>query len=287
MKRLSLAILGVVVLSGCACLMRMGVNSMSGTFKKFGENTRKQQDAELARLAFPSNLLMLDGMLDVSPENEDLLGVACEAYCGYAMMFAEDEDPEEASKLYIKGRDYGLRALKAQNSKFRKALDKGMKFTEAVQYLRKKDVPQVFWTGNCWASWLNLNKKIPESLFDLPSIKALMDRVNELDETYFYGGVHLFYLSYYAGLPAFAGGGAEKAEAAYNRAMEISQGKLLLIRLFHALYYATLIKDEDLFVKELNTIIETPPDLLPEQGLANAVAKRKAKRLLKDKDRYF
>lgn len=287
MKRVMGIAMGVLVLSGCSCLMRMGVNSMAGTFKTMGASARRQQDTEVARLAFPSNLLMLDGMLDVSPNNKDLLGIACEAYCGYAMSFVEDKDPEEASKLYIKGRDYGLHALKAKNSGFRKALARGMKFTEAVAYIRKKDVPQAFWTGNCWASWLNVNKRDPKALFELANIKAIMERVKELDDTYFYGGVHLFYATYYAGLPVIAGGGADKAEAEFSKALEISRGKLLLIRLFRAQYYDTLIKDEDEFVKDLKAVIDAPEDILPEQALANEVAKNKARKLLKDKEKYF
>lgn len=276
----------LVFISGCSCLMKMGVNRMAPTFENMGKAAQKENDPELLRFGAPSNLLMIDGLLDISPENRSLLTTAAQAYCGYAQGFVEEEDAERAKKLYTKGKSYGLRALKTSGS-FRKALEKGERIEEAVTHLGKKYVSAMFWTGTCWAGWLNLSKRDPKALLDVPSIKGIMERVYALDDSYYYGSPHLFFAAYYAGLPTIAGGGADKSKAEFDKVFEITGGKSLLPYVMYAQSYATLIQDRDLFVSTLNKVLETPSDVLPEMTLVNEIAKKRASRLLKDVDKYF
>ena len=79
----------------------------------------------------------------------------------------------------------------------------------------------------------------------------------------------------------------EVAEAEFQRAFEISDGKFLLAKVFHARYYAPLIVDEELFERELNEVLEAPSDALPEVRLLNEIAKAKARIFLANKSRYF
>lgn len=286
MVRWACICVAVVSLSGCACLMRMGVNSMAPTFEKFGETAQKGNDPELFRIGGPSNLLMLDGLLGVSPNNFDLLSLASQAYCGYAQAFVEEEDPERASKLYLKGREYGMRALKTKGS-FRRALARGERVEDAVKRLGKKYVPALFWTGTCWAAWLNLNKRDPRALLDVPSIKGVMERVYNLDDKFYYGGPHLFFGIYYAGLPSIAGGGADKSKAEFDKVFEITGGKSLLPYVMYAQSYATLIQDQGLFESTLKKVLASPSDAVPDLTLVNEVAKKRAAKLLKETDKYF
>ena len=51
--------------------------------------------------------------------------------------------------------------------------------------------------------------------------------------------------------------------------------------------YCVQIQDKELFLKLLQTVEETPLDVLPEQRLINAIAKRKAKKLEENIDDLF
>ena len=51
--------------------------------------------------------------------------------------------------------------------------------------------------------------------------------------------------------------------------------------------YATLIQDRELFEAELNYVINTPADIVPELEAENNFEQEKARRLLADADRFF
>ena len=152
---------------------------------------------------------------------------------------------------------------------------------------KREDVPALFWTAYAWGSIINLRQDDPAQLIHLPRVELMMRRVLELDETYFFGGPHLFYGSYYGSRPAMLGGHPTKARQHLQRAIEISDGKYLMAKFMLARYYAVMAQDREMFEEILQEIISAPPDLFPEQGLANQLAKRKAKRWLRRVDERF
>jgi hypothetical protein len=115
----------------------------------------------------------------------------------------------------------------------------------------------------------------------------IMQGVLRLDEKYYLGGSHMFYGVYYGGRPEMLGGEPEKAKQHFDRAIEISRGKYLLTKFLLAKYYAVRIQDKSLFEQTLEEIISAPKDLLPEQGLANQIAKRNAERWIGFADDIF
>jgi len=286
MNRIFFSLSVFLILASCATVRKVGVNAIAPTFGDLTGAAFKQVDTEILRLGMPASLIIMDGLLEVSPENHELLVLASQGYGGYALAFVEDEDPERAKKLYIRGRDYGLRTLKL-NKKFRKALARGERYREAVKHLGKKYVPALFWTAQNWAAWLNLSRTDTSALFDQPKIIALMERVRELDDTYYYGGSHLFFGLYYASMPSMAGGGMEKAKKEFDRVFEIGGKNFLMANFYYAQYYAAPLRDEVLFDRELKKVLETPSDAVPELTFMNEVAKLKARRLLEMKDRLF
>jgi hypothetical protein len=114
-----------------------------------------------------------------------------------------------------------------------------------------------------------------------------MERVYQLDDTYYYGAPHLFFGVYYAGLPTIAGGGADKSKAEFEKVIEMTGGKYLLAYVMYAQSYATLVQERDLYESLLKKVLESPSDAVPEMTLVNEIAKKKAAKLLKDTDKYF
>ena len=51
--------------------------------------------------------------------------------------------------------------------------------------------------------------------------------------------------------------------------------------------YCVQVQDRELFESTLREIIDAPPDLYPEQRMANEIAKRRARRLLGRIDDLF
>jgi tetratricopeptide (TPR) repeat protein len=149
------------------------------------------------------------------------------------------------------------------------------------------EVPALFWTANSWLAWIGLNPDDPQALMDLPKVIDMLERVVEIDETFYYGSTHAALGTYYASLPKMLGDNTLKAKQHFDKAFEISQGKMLLMYYLYAKFYAYQVQDRDLFVKTLEKIIQTPSDKYPDMAFANELAKRKAKVLLDNVDMYF
>lgn len=276
--------------TGCAStIAKMSVDGMKPIMVDMRTATNQNADVELVRNAMPAMLIQMDGFIRVSPENRYLLVSAAEANLGYAFLFVEDKDRRRARELYAKAREYALRNLKT-NETFRQALEQDdlQVYTEALKTIHKRDIAALYMATNSWLQWINLSHaENSDVLKDLPRVEAMMDRLLELDDTFYYGGVHALMGVYAISRPDMFGGRSDEAQAQFQEAFEISESKFLLWHFLYAKYYAVQTKDRDLFVTTLNRIIETPDGILPDQAFANAAVKLKAKDLLQRVDDYF
>jgi hypothetical protein len=124
-------------------------------------------------------------------------------------------------------------------------------------------------------------------LSDIPRVLAMMQRVLELDEGYFFAGAHVFFGAFYASRSRALGGNPERAKAHLDRALELAGPDMLVVRLFVADPYAVHIQDRALFETELRRILDTPEDRAPDHRLLNQVAKARARLLLERADELF
>ena len=247
----------------------------------------EETDLELAEGAIVSDLKLLEGLIKSDPQNEKLLLLASQGFAAYALGFVEDEAPDRAKSLYLRGKDYGLRIL-LKNKNFKQGMSGSLEeFEKSLSVFEKKDVPALFWTANNWASWINLNFSEPAALVDFPRVQLLMKRVLQLDESYFFGGAHLFFGTIYAIRPPILGGNMKKAKYHFDKCFQFSGEKFLLPAVYYAKYYLTREMDQQAFTKTLVKVTDTPEDILPGQQLPNAIARKKAKLLLDRVDELF
>lgn len=272
-------------LGGCAS-PGLIIKNMEPIMEELNTSVNKNPDVDMVRDALPANLIQLDGFIEAAP-NTKLLVRGSEGYFGYTFAFVEEKDKKRASMLYLKARDYALRVL-MQNRYFRQDFHKSPDvFKASLSELSKSDVPALYWAANNWMAWIALNLDNPEVLLDVPRVEAMLLRVIELDETYYYGSAHATLGAFYASRSKAIGGDPEQARYHFERAFELSASRLLFVHLLYAQYYAYQIQDRELFVKTLEAVIATPVDYFPEKNFANEIAKRKAKVLLADVDSYF
>jgi hypothetical protein len=247
----------------------------------------EETDLILAERALASNIKLLEGMVKGDPENEHLLLLTSQALAGYAMGFAEDESPQRAKSLYLRSRDYGLRVLR-EKAEFAESENKPTDdFIVAVSFFDEDDLEALFWTAYAWAGWINLSLDNPQAFVDLPKVQVMMQRVLDLDETYFFAAAHLFFGSMWGTKPRMLGGDPEKAKKHFERNIEITKGNFLLSYIYYAKYYAMKTFDEELFDQLLNHVDQTPADSLPGFQLMNMMAKDKAARLERMKEEWF
>jgi hypothetical protein len=271
-----------------SCSLDKFVIRQTGTLLDYGVLALyEEKDLVLAEHSLASNIKLLEGMVKGDPENEHLLLLTSQALAGYAMGFAEDESPERAKALYLRSRDYGLRILR-EKPEFAESENKPTDdFIVAVSFFDKDDLDALFWTAYAWAGWINLSLDNPQAFVELPKVQVMMQRVLDLDETYFFAAAHLFFGSIWGTKPRMLGGDPEKAKEHFERNIEITNGNFLLSYIYYAKYYAMKTFDEELFEQLLNHINETPADALPGYQLLNMMAKEKAVRLENMKAEWF
>ncbi len=247
----------------------------------------RETDLKLAQAAIPANLGMLEGMLVKDPENRLLHEYAAQGYYGFAYGFIEDDDRARASKLYYRGFKHGKLALAEHDLNETQLNGRLDSLQVALQQLDEDAVPALFWTASNWAKWIDMNRDSAESLVQMPKAAMLMQRVLELDETYFLSGAHIFFGVYYGSRSPMMGGDFSLSEKHFNQARSNTKNRLLLIDLLQAQYLDRQRFAQKAFHQRLQTIINAPADLYPAQGLINTIAKQKAVELLKREDEWF
>ena len=285
LHRASVLVLLTLLSSACSMdklLVRASLPMIEGGI----EALNKETDLELAEASIPTNLELLEGMIGIDPGNITLHTYAAQAYYGLGYGFNEDHRQQRASNFYLRGRKHGLTALALSGASH---LDKGNfdAFESDLENLDTDDVPALFWAASNWAKWIDMNRDQPESIAQLPKPTAMMQRVLELDETFYYGGAHMYFGVYYGSRSPMFGGNFEKSRQHFDQARKITNGKLLVADLLQAQYLARQAVDREDFHNRLTKIINAPEDLYPELALLNQIAKRKARLLLKLEDKWF
>ncbi len=286
-RQLKLITVSLLLLFLSACSMNKMMVTMSMPMIEGGiEAMNEEPDLQLAEDAMPANISMLNGMIRLDPENVQLHVYAAQAYYGLSYGFNEDKDTSRADRFYRRGLKQGLIALELLGLKDVKKLNIE-NFEQQLQKLDKDDVAAIFWTASNWAKWIDLNRDDAASLIQLAKPTAMMQRVLELDDTFYYGSAHMYFGVYFGARPPMFGGDFAKSKSHFDRAREINHDKLLIVDLLQAQYLSRQMFDQQDFHHRLTKIVEAPEDLYPELTLLNQIAKRKARLLLDREAQWF
>lgn len=267
---------GQMVVRGSQTILDSGVVAMNS-----------ETDLELARTAMPANLKLIEGMLLEDPGNIELLLFAAQGFYGYSYGFIETEDTDRAGALYRRCFEYARQTLPLRGFDFDPEISSPDDIRAALARAAKKDVPAIFWTASCQGKWIDMNRDKVAGFAGLGNVEVMMQRVLELDESYYHGATHLFFGVFYGGRAPMLGGDFARAEQHFERAAEINDNKLLLVDLMHAEYLDRQQLNRDGFHQRLTGILEAPDDLYPEMALINGISKQKAGLLLEHEDDWF
>ena len=296
--RILLAALAVcAVVSGCS-LKRMAVNSMASSIAAGGDVFSRDDDPELIRDALPFGLKTMESLLEVVPDHRGLLLAACQGYTQYAYGFVqmdadliEPTSYEEATrlrdralKLFVRGRNFGLRALELNHKGITKALQS--RPDSAARSLGPKEVPLLYWTAAAWGSAINLGKDRPELAADIDAVRALISRGLGLDEKYDRGALHEAMILMES-LPPAMGGSPARAREHFARAVELSSGARPGPFVTMAQSVSVASQDRHEFRALLDRALAVDPEKSPSDRLATLLLQRKARALLAREDDLF
>ncbi len=276
--------LSVFLLNNC---MRVALRVTPALFPNFTNSIFEECDMELAKNAIPANLKLLEGLLKNDPENKQILTTLSMGFGGYSMLFVEGDEPERASRLYLRARDYGIKALGEKGIRLKNTQERKEDLQGVLQTLGKAELDPLFWITVSWNAWINLNLDKPDALAQLNASQALLDRVMEIDPSYFQGLPHILMGVSLSARPPMLGGNVKQAKEHFDKALQLSHGKFLLAQYYSARYYAVRVQDKGLFLRLIGEIERMNPGELRDVCLINSVTQHKAKRLREMVDEFF
>lgn len=263
----------------------------------------QDDDPELVRDAVPFGLKSMEGLLEEDPEHERLLLALASGFTQYAFAFVASEADaadvkgdlatakakrERARRLFLRARDYGLRALDRREEGISARLKPGQDLAPALRRLRhKQDVQYLYWTAAAWSLAISSGKGDMALVAELPVPVAMMERALEIDEGWGEGALHEYFLVLDPGRTPVEGGGVEKAKQHYERALALSRNRKLGPHVSYAEGVLVKAQDRAAFTKLLEEVLRADPNADKAHRLENVLAQRRARLLLDHADDLF
>lgn len=245
-----------------------------------------QNDPALVRDGLPAYMLMLDGFIVDAPENGALLMSGAKLYAFYASAVL-DADVSRAQRLTETARDYAGRALCLKHAKFcEPAVLSYDDYAVVLNSVHLNALPELYSYGLAWSAWLQSRSRDWQALADRPKIEALFERVLALDETYDGGRAHFYLAILRSQLPPGMGGNPETGKTHFERAIALSQGKDLAVKVQYAQLYARMVFNRALHDRLLREVLQADPHA-PGLTLSNVLAQQQARRLLDESPHFF
>ncbi|MBB5348635.1 hypothetical protein JWG42_06990 [Desulfoprunum benzoelyticum] len=248
------------------------------------DNLQKQTDLYLVCEGAPAYLLTIDSMIASSPRDRALLRIGAQSYGSYITALSEcGAETDRIRAIADKARMYGTTLTTMILPGI--APDRREDLDLELAALSRADVPPLFWGAMAWLSWIQQQQGSPEAMADLVLVEKIMTRLLALDESFQAGSIHLFFAALQATRPAMLGGDPETSRHHFERALELSRHRFLLVHTTYAETLARMTLDKDLHDRLLGEVIDFDIAAAPDSALANQIAKRKAVRLLAEE--YF
>lgn len=255
------------LVAGCASPMARMTQAMPAAMMNL-------DDPQLAAEALPTQIVLLESMLQQSPDDPDLLSAAAMLYSVYARM--QSADPARAQRLIGRAMRFAERALDRRHPGLGGVdLLPYARFEAAVAAMTRDDLPLWFGYASVRADWIRLNPDDPDAPVDIPRVVAIMRRVVALDEPYRDGAAHLYLGVLNAAMPDEFGGDLAAARAHFERLQQLTGGRDLMATYMYATVYADAADDAELKQRLLRQIIAADPEQ-PGLVLSNVMAQQRA-----------
>ncbi len=285
--------------SGCSIkgyALKATADALSSTGGGYGT----EDDPELVRQSAPFGLKTMETLAESLPQHRPIRLALASGFVQYAYAFVNQDADKladksiaqakrewlRARKLYLRGRNYALDGLDLAYPGFRKALLSGNAADAKASLMRlgKDDVPYLYWVGAGWALAISTGKDDPQLFGDFGLVGQVMERAQELDESYDEGSIHEFFVSYDSSRSEDQGGGPAVAKKHLDIAQKQGGGKKLGSLVSYAEGVLQQQQKKAEFVAMLQQVLAA--DVLSEdpswkkQRLANIIAQERSRWLL-------
>jgi len=248
-----------------------------------------QTDAVMVKDGLATPIILFDGLVAAYPHSRSFKLMATQLCTAYGTLLAKDGEPERAAAIFAKGMKYGSDNLADLSRNFARVRDRpyDVFITCLPEFKKKKQVPYLFHFAQAWTLWIGADGS-QQAIAEVPKVRALIERILEIDESYYYGMAHCLMGVLDTSRPESLGGEPEKGKAHFETALRLGRGQTLFIPVVYAEKYCRLVYDRALHDKLLNEVANADLAALPpELTLINTLAKQRAAHLLTSAGDYF
>jgi predicted anti-sigma-YlaC factor YlaD len=256
----------------------------------------------LVGFALPVIIKSDEKKLTKAPDNESLRVETGSYYIMYANAFIEgpakmlpvssyekrDKQLAKAKKRYLRGVEILRAGLEKKYPGIGAAFREG-KLPAYLKRLKKEDVPELYWTVAGTLAAYSIDPMDLDLGLKLPELTALILRAYELDPAFNNGALDDFFVLFYGALPPPLGGDRDKAKAHFRIALEKTGGNAASPYVSYAEVIAIPEQDYAKFKEYLGKALAVDFRKMKdsEEKLANKIAQRRARFLLKNAADYF
>lgn len=290
--------MGLLASSGCSA-KKFAAKRVGNVFANSGTVYASDNDIELIGSAIPFGLKTIEGLLAEVPEHHALLIAAARGFTQYSYAYValpafeveesnrrrSQELRKRAKRLYIRGRDYAVRALELSDPEFVANLRQDSHSTLAN--LKTKQVPELYWAAVSWSAAISMDKQDMDLAADLHLIEPMIRRCLALDDEFDNGAIHDFMIAFEGGRSGAQGGSAEKARRHFERAMALADGQKIAPLVSLAESVSVSAQDRKEFRALLRQALGFDVDSAPDYRLANLIAQKRARLLMSRIDDLF
>lgn len=278
----ALLLASLLSMGGCGYIIERQSREMSNSITAAIMNN---DDIRTVEAASPTFLILVDGLIQNSPDSAGLNRSGASMYAAYSSMFAEDE--QQKKLLSTKAFNYALRGACLSNKSLCGLREVPLnEFQALLNGIENDNIETLYTLGSTWINWIQMHSSDWNAVAELARPTMLLERVLKLDEAHDYGSVHLYLGVIDSLLPAALGGKPESARAHFERCIVLSNGHNLMAKVVYAESYARAVFDQELHDRLLNEVLETE-EKYDGLVLRNELAKQKARELLASGRDYF
>ncbi len=262
--------------------------------REAADTVQTMHDFEAAEEAAYGSMGMLEGLHRLVPDDENGLQLLTRSWAGIAFAFMDDAREEaldhkdeqlaayheaRAREAFKRAKFFGTELVNLRTKGFKEAQKNAatLKAWLGENYTDKDKAEELLWLAFSIVGRVAFDLDNPETVSELWIGVELAEQSLRLDENLEYGTGHTMVGAAQAGLQDYA-----SAKKHFDRALEISGGKVLTAQVTMAMRYYCPKRDKKMYFDMLNQVLATP-DPLPEQRLSNTIAKRRARRYLSNK----
>lgn len=278
----------VIILSSCASRNAgwdKNVEAVKLSDKEYSalkENALKNWKGRVEQVQLETSLDQFNKLHSAQPENLENLIFLTRGY--YLLADAHLQDIDQKKKYYEVAASFGEKAM-ATNPAFKKSVQSGKSVEESLSLLTQAEVPAIYWNAASLGKWAKASG-IAAALKYKTRIKAMIERVEQLQPDYFFAAPSRYWGGFYALAPSFAGGDMKKSKIQFEKSLKLAPEYLGTKVLMADVFY-TKEGNKKQFEATLKEVLDSKQDTHPEIGPENALEKRKAKKLLEKMDDLF